>query len=233
MDGRSPRPCSSLRQTPARPGRLARTATPGMEPCKGICYDPPNTDSECWSLTSTTPWRLQPEKTVSNLYTQILIAIFIALSLVPVLTFATFALAVMVFAVGFTVFWIAVGLLLLVPALIFCAGVALSIWVGGIASLVAARFVYEQLGGTAHLARDSSVFSEKDGDKTPKASGIGSGTAAAATGTGGGGSLDGARTPSPMPRLDGKEAAVGSGKNGGGYVDGMREQQQESPEKAA
>ncbi|KAK1987569.1 hypothetical protein LZ30DRAFT_579737 [Colletotrichum cereale] len=69
------------------------------------------------------------------------------LSFLPVLVFVSFAASTIAFAFGaaavFSLFWIGVALLVLVPTLFFTCSIAVLVWVWGAGSFVVARRLYE------------------------------------------------------------------------------------------
>ncbi|KAI9805164.1 MAG: hypothetical protein M1825_000999 [Sarcosagium campestre] len=74
------------------------------------------------------------------------LAVQLALSLLPIFLFITFALSTLIFAFSvttiFALFWIGTALLVLVPALCIGFCVASLVWAWAVSCYVAARFVY-------------------------------------------------------------------------------------------
>ncbi|KAH7309565.1 hypothetical protein B0I35DRAFT_440236 [Stachybotrys elegans] len=81
----------------------------------------------------------------SFLATQLLFA------LLPLLLFASFAASTVAFALGaalvFSLFWIGVAFMVLVPSLLLTASVAVLAWAWAVGGFVVARWLYERLSG--------------------------------------------------------------------------------------
>ena len=70
-------------------------------------------------------------------------------SFLPLLAFITFAISTIVFALGvavvFSLFWIGVALLALVPALLVTSCIGVLAWAWAVGSFVVARWIYTRL----------------------------------------------------------------------------------------
>lgn len=78
------------------------------------------------------------------------IALLAALSLPPILLFATFVLSTLLLTLGaavlFTLFWTGIALCLLVPSLFVAAGFAIFLWTWAVGSFIAARWLAQRAG---------------------------------------------------------------------------------------
>lgn len=81
---------------------------------------------------------------------QTFIALLTALSLPPILFFATFVLSTLLLTLGaailFTLFWTGVALFLLVPSLFVAAGCAVFLWTWTIGSFITAKWLAQRAG---------------------------------------------------------------------------------------
>ncbi|KAI1204580.1 uncharacterized protein F4807DRAFT_326949 [Annulohypoxylon truncatum] len=106
------------------------------------------------------------------------VAFQFTLSLAPILLFAGFAMTTIAFslisAVIFSLFWIGVATLFLVPTLFITFSIALLLWAWAAATFFAGRWAYERLplgfDGDGKIVANNSgkkiIFEKKDGDHT-------------------------------------------------------------------
>lgn len=70
----------------------------------------------------------------------------LALSFLPLLTFAVFALSTIAFSLGaallFSLFWIGVAFMVLVPTVLVTSSIAVLVWAWVVGSFVVARWLY-------------------------------------------------------------------------------------------
>ncbi|KAH8909216.1 hypothetical protein BR93DRAFT_977269 [Coniochaeta sp. PMI_546] len=94
------------------------------------------------------------------------IALLTALSLPPILFFATFVLSTLLLTLGaailFTLFWSGVALFLLVPSLFVAAGCAVFLWTWAIGSFITAKWLAQRAGLDLGLAFGSGSNSSSN-----------------------------------------------------------------------
>ncbi|TVY65637.1 hypothetical protein LSUE1_G006975 [Lachnellula suecica] len=104
------------------------------------------------------------------------LAIQLALSLTPLLLFASFVLGVaslsFISALLFTLFWTGVALLFLLPTLFVTVSLGLIVWIWAVATLVVVRWVYNFVpvrgAASAQLVNGKVVSVEKKEGEFPK-----------------------------------------------------------------
>ncbi|KAI2470795.1 hypothetical protein F4781DRAFT_158137 [Annulohypoxylon bovei var. microspora] len=106
------------------------------------------------------------------------VAFQFTLSLAPLLLFASFAMTTvavsLISAVVFSLFWIGVAALFLVPTLLISFSIALLLWAWAAATFFAGRWAYERLPYildsdgkvVANSGGKKIIFEKKDGDST-------------------------------------------------------------------
>lgn len=105
------------------------------------------------------PFRTPIDLSSADLLLQSFLVAQLLFSFLPILTFVVFALSTVGFALGaailFSLFWIGVALLLLVPTILVTSSIAVLVWAWAVGSFVVARALYARLPvsmrGEAHI----------------------------------------------------------------------------------
>lgn len=117
-------------------------------------------------LSSPLPLQLpQILNTVANYLPQTFLLTTLAISLPPLLLFTTFTLSVLAFsfisAILFSLFWIGIATILLVPTLFITCGLGIFIWVWAVSSWIVARWLY----GFVPASKGTGEFRFQNGKK--------------------------------------------------------------------
>ncbi|KAK3995560.1 hypothetical protein QBC44DRAFT_366351 [Cladorrhinum sp. PSN332] len=140
---------------------------------------PTSTISSLISFAARLLDRLAPPETRSRLYAQTadfasarplvfsFLAAQLAISLIPLLLFASFLISTLLFSLGaallFTLFWFGVAALFLIPTLCVTGGIGVLVWVWGVTTYVSGKWALGFLTSTSSSSSSSSSLSLPSG----------------------------------------------------------------------